>query len=116
MGNNHDANPNIRKAAVRISHSANTTKVAKDYELMVVACDPRNLEQVCDFDRFELSIFSKLQNFTFHNTLMTVPVLEEQKHGTAWSKGSGDLWTQIVQKQKLRITYNVTIPNIDRTN
>ncbi|MEM1324803.1 MAG: NAD(P)-binding protein [Bacteroidota bacterium] len=46
----------------------------KNYELLVVACDPRNLTKVCDYDDIELKIFSQLKNFTFHTTLVRVPV------------------------------------------
>jgi len=70
---------------ININYSTKKIRTSKKYELMVVACDPRNLEKVCNFDRPELDIFSRLQNFTFHTTLMIVPCLKEQKHGVVFA-------------------------------
>jgi hypothetical protein len=46
---------------------------------MVIACDPRNLEKVCNFDETELDIFRRIQNFTFHTTLLKVKVPSDNK-------------------------------------
>jgi NAD(P)-binding Rossmann-like domain len=43
-------------------------------DLLVVACDPRNLNGVCDYSADEAAVFSRLQNYTFHTTVVKVPV------------------------------------------
>ncbi|MEF2546248.1 NAD(P)-binding protein [Aurantimonas sp. E1-2-R+4] len=48
--------------------------VEKNCDLLVVACDPRNLRMVCSFTGEEVSVFSRLTNFTFHTTLVKVKV------------------------------------------
>lgn len=44
----------------------------KNCDLLVVACDPRNLYGRCDYRPAEKAVFQRLFNFTFHTTLMKV--------------------------------------------
>jgi len=43
-------------------------------DLLVVACDPRGLEKVCKFTANETEVFDSLVNYTFHTTVVKVPV------------------------------------------
>jgi len=43
-------------------------------DLLVVACDPRGLEDVCKFTDNEKAVFDSLINYTFHTTVVKVPV------------------------------------------
>jgi hypothetical protein len=67
--------------------------IEKDYALLVVACDPRNLKGICDYSQDELNIFDQLSNFSFHTTLMKVPVPAAaqisfaQKHAVIFAPG-----------------------------
>jgi NAD(P)-binding Rossmann-like domain len=46
----------------------------KYYSLLVIACDPVNLLDVCDFTPDEREIFGKFRKYTFHTTLVKVKV------------------------------------------
>lgn len=81
--NNNDTNAAI--SPVTITYTTPRGVATKEYELMVVACDPRNLEAVCNFNSRELAIFRQLQNFTFHTTLMSVPLTKKQDHGVIFA-------------------------------
>lgn len=48
-------------------------------DLLVVACDPRKLEGVCTYTTEEKAVFSRLQNYTFHTTVVKVPVPTDKK-------------------------------------
>jgi hypothetical protein len=48
--------------------------IKKDCELLVIACEPRNLYGICDYTPKERAIFDKLRNFTFHTSLLKVEV------------------------------------------
>ncbi|SHL05472.1 NAD(P)-binding Rossmann-like domain-containing protein [Roseovarius marisflavi] len=48
--------------------------VTKTCDLLVVACEPRNLIGTCDYTQTELDLFSKFKNYTFHTTLLKVKV------------------------------------------
>ncbi|MDJ0697243.1 FAD/NAD(P)-binding protein [Mastigocoleus sp. MO_188.B34] len=48
--------------------------IEKGCELLVIACDPRNLYTICDYTAEERAIFDKLRNFTFHTSLLKVKV------------------------------------------
>ena len=50
--------------------------VTKTCDLLVVACDPRTLRKTCriTYTAAEQAVFSSLQNFTFHTTLVKVKV------------------------------------------
>jgi hypothetical protein len=52
----------------------NSATIQKDCELLVIACDPRNLYNICDYTTEERAIFDKLRNFTFHTSLLKVKV------------------------------------------
>ena len=43
-------------------------------DLLVIACEPRNLIGICDYTTEEMAVFSRLQNYTFHTTVVKVPV------------------------------------------
>ena len=45
-----------------------------EYDLLVIACDPRELIGICDYSPADLEILNKLVNFTFHTTLLEVKV------------------------------------------
>lgn len=48
--------------------------IEKGCELLVIACEPRNLYTICDYTPEERTIFNKLRNFTFHTSLLKVEV------------------------------------------
>ena len=48
--------------------------VTKTCDLLVVACEPRNLSGICDYTAAENAVFDQLTNFTFHTTLVRVKV------------------------------------------
>lgn len=50
------------------------TALVVSADLLVVACDPRRLNGICDYTADEKAVFSRLQNFTFHTTVVKVPV------------------------------------------
>jgi hypothetical protein len=52
----------------------------RDYALLIIACDPRNLTNICDYTPAELDIFAKLIDFTFHTSLLKVKVSATQPH------------------------------------
>ena len=43
-------------------------------DLLVIACEPRNLIGICDYTTEEMAVFSRLQNYTFHTTVVKVQV------------------------------------------
>jgi hypothetical protein len=54
--------------------NGNIQPIKKEYELLVIACDPRNLYNICDYTAEERAIFDKLKNFTFHTSLLKVQI------------------------------------------
>ncbi|MEO1624285.1 MAG: NAD(P)-binding protein [Bacteroidota bacterium] len=72
-------------APVRIDYTKNGQKISKRYDLMVVACDPRNLNGICDYDETEKGLFEKLINFTFHTSLLKVKRTKELQHGVIFA-------------------------------
>ena len=78
-------NTKTAQPPIAIDYTVNNKKTVKGYELMVVACDPRNLQKVCNYNAAELAIFKQLQNFTFHTTLIKVPLTTQQKHGVIFA-------------------------------
>lgn len=72
-------------SSVNIQYQYQHQPISKDYDLMVIACDPRNLKSVCNFSDQELEIFSGIENFTFHTTLIKIPVTKPQEHGVVFS-------------------------------
>ncbi|MCL6751906.1 RICIN domain-containing protein [Nostoc sp. CCCryo 231-06] len=69
----------------------NEAIIKKDCELLIVACDPRNLSKICDYTPTELGIFGKLINFTFHTSLLQVEVKSPQKHAVIFAPHSLDV-------------------------
>ncbi|HEY5707452.1 MAG TPA: hypothetical protein VIS96_17980 [Terrimicrobiaceae bacterium] len=88
--NTIDATPTSTAPAgsVRVEYTLKGEEkvIEKDYELLVVACDPRNLYGICDYTTTERGIFDKLKNFTFHTSLpkVNVPKLA-QKHAVIFA-------------------------------
>jgi hypothetical protein len=74
------------KIEYRIKGDQSTVKM--DCELLVVACDPRNLYNICDYTPTESGIFDKLENFTFHTTLLKVKVPGPQDHAVIFAPNS----------------------------
>ncbi len=64
--------------------------VEAEFDLLVIACDPRNLEEVCDYTPSEVALFDKLVNFTFHTTLLKVRTAGPQNHGVIFAPGPLD--------------------------
>lgn len=81
--NNNDSN--TLTGPLRVAYSRGQLKTIKYYDLLVVACDPRNLEGVCDYNNNERVLFDQLQNFTFHTTLIKVPLTKPQEHGVIFA-------------------------------
>lgn len=44
----------------------------KPCALLIVACDPRNLFEICDYTSDEVDLFTSLVNYTFHTSLLKV--------------------------------------------
>lgn len=82
---NTNNEPNLATGPVRVVYSRGQLKTIKYYDLIVIACDPRNLEGICDYNSNELNLFRKLQNFTFHTTLIQVPLIQKQGHGVIFA-------------------------------
>lgn len=62
-------------APVTITASINgAASVTKTCDLLVVACEPRNLTGICDYTPEEMAVFAQLTNYTFHTTLLRVQV------------------------------------------
>lgn len=62
---------------IRIEYTINGNNesiIQKNCELLVIACEPRNLYEICDYTVEERAIFDKLKNFTFHTSLLKVEV------------------------------------------
>ncbi len=59
----------------KVTYSVDGGKsVEADCDLLVVACDPRGLSDIGNFSSEEKAIFDDLKNYTFHTTLVKVPV------------------------------------------
>ena len=84
-----DTTSSARSAPVTLQYQVqddcDSPIVCKDYELLVVACEPRNLYDICDYTAAEIDVFSRLQNFTFHTTLLKVKVAQPQKHAVIFA-------------------------------
>lgn len=48
--------------------------IRKGYELLVIACEPRNLYNICDYTSEERAIFEKLKNYTFRTSLLKIKI------------------------------------------
>ena len=65
----------------------NRMLISKKCELLVVACDPRNLYGVCDYRPAERAVFKRFINFTFHTSLLKVKLKKnfQLKHGVIFA-------------------------------
>lgn len=73
---------------VRVTYKVgDAPPVTREFALLVIACDPRNLIGICDYSEEELAIFKELVNFTFHTTLTKVKVNpgKPQTHGVIFA-------------------------------
>jgi hypothetical protein len=67
-----DTAPSSGPVTITYQVGDNPMWIRKRFELLVVACDPRNLFGVCDYRPDERAVFTKLRNFTFHTSLLKV--------------------------------------------
>jgi hypothetical protein len=82
-----DANASVA-TPVSLKYAVKGTIVEKQYALLVIACEPRNLIGICDYSEEELQIFEKLVSYTFHTTLVKVRVPENKpNHGVIFAPG-----------------------------
>jgi NAD(P)-binding Rossmann-like domain len=87
---------NNRQAAnattIKLTYTLGGSRITKEFALLVIACDPRNLIGICDYSPEEIATFNQLVNFTFHTTLMKVKVNAEtwQPHGVIFAPGPLD--------------------------
>src|SRR4029077_9799174 len=80
-----DANASVA-TPVSLKYAVKGTIVEKQYALLVIACEPRNLIGICDYSEVELQIFEKLVSYTFHTTLVKVRVPENKpNHGVIFA-------------------------------
>ena len=76
--NSNDVTPSssspLNPVHLEYTIKGNSEPIKKDCELLVIACEPRNLYDICDYTSQERAIFDKLRNFTFHTSLLKVKV------------------------------------------
>lgn len=65
-------------APIQVRYEVGGTALDKQCDLLVLACDPRGLKSVCDYDPDELALFEALRNFTFHTEVLKVSVNSPQ--------------------------------------
>ena len=77
------------KTTIKLTYTEGAADVliAKEFALLVIACDPRCLIGICDYTDDEIAIFNELVNFTFHTTLLKVKVdlAKPQQHGVIFA-------------------------------
>jgi NAD(P)-binding Rossmann-like domain len=77
------------KTTIKLTYTegASDVLIAKEFALLVIACDPRCLIGICDYTDDEIAIFNELVNFTFHTTLLKVKVdpAKPQEHGVIFA-------------------------------
>ena len=97
-----DARPAARDAddtraaietTTKLTYTLDGSSITKEFALLVIACDPRNLIGICDYSPEEIATLNQLVNFTFHTTLMKVKVHTTtwQPHGVIFAPGPLDL-------------------------
>ena len=64
--------------------------ITKKIELLVVACDPRNLIGICDYEKPERDVFDKLVNFTYHTSLLRVKGGPQSEYAVIFSPETMD--------------------------
>jgi hypothetical protein len=81
--------PATNETSIRLTYTVGgvVTSITKEFALLVIACDPKELIGVCDYSAEETAIFKELVNFTFHTTLMKVKVNPDklQAHGVIFA-------------------------------
>lgn len=71
---------------VRLKYKVGSKTIEKDYALLVIACDPRALIDICDYTGEELETFNQFSQYTFHTTLLKVKVPSKpQEHAVVFA-------------------------------
>ena len=85
--------PAANATTIKLTYTLGGSSVTKDFALLVIACDPRNLIGICDYSPEEIAAFNQLVNFTFHTTLMQVKVNADTwiEHGVIFAPSPLDL-------------------------
>jgi NAD(P)-binding Rossmann-like domain len=88
-----DVSTGDNAAAIKLTYTLRDTPITKEFALLIIACDPRNLINICDYSPEEIAIFNELVNFTFHTTLLKVKVNPKtwRQHGVIFAPGPLDL-------------------------
>ncbi len=88
-----DDTPAANATTIKLTYTLGDAPITKEFALLVIACDPRNLIGICDYSPEEIAIFNELVNFTFHTTLLKVKVNTETwlQHGVIFAPGPLDL-------------------------
>jgi hypothetical protein len=85
------ATPASDPTPVRLKYTVGGKTTQKDYALLVIACDPRLLVDICDYTPEELATFQQFQNYTFHTTLIKVKTPPQaQGHAVVFAPASLD--------------------------
>lgn len=83
----HDADdaPAANPTAISLTYTVDDSPTTKEFALLIIACDPRNLIGICDYSAEEIA--------TFHTTLMKVKVNAATwiQHGVVFAPGPLDL-------------------------
>jgi hypothetical protein len=87
------AAPATGAPTVKLRYAVSDVVVTKEFALLVIACDPRNLIGICDYSADDIATFGQLVNFTFHTTLVKVKVNAAtwQPHGVIFAPSRLDL-------------------------
>jgi hypothetical protein len=82
-----DIAPSSDPVTVTYRVGNNRALISKKCELLVVACDPRNLYGVCDYRPAERAVFKRFINFTFHTSLLKVTLKKnfQMKYGVIFA-------------------------------
>lgn len=71
---------------VKLKYMVGGKTIEKAYSLLVIACDPRALIDICDYSAQELEILNQFSNYTFHTTLMKVKTpSQSQDHAVVFA-------------------------------
>ncbi len=84
-----DDKPAAKTTTIKLTYTLGDAPITKEFALLIIACDPRNLIGICDYSPEEIAIFNELVNFTFHTTLLKVKVNRKTwlQHGVIFAPG-----------------------------
>ena len=90
MSNNHRNARSASSANISLQIDVDGISTTEECETLVIACDPRNLEnansKIINYSEKERALFARLGNYTFHTTLLKVKVLDrDAKHGVIFA-------------------------------